>query len=515
MNDLISLRRLTWEEGTSFFDELALIQKADRNATHRRLRVFDTFDWRLFGRGQTLTVERVDGTYRWRWTTIKGVLLRQYQSRKRPDFAENLPRGPLRTSLEKLTDIRRILPRVQLEIATQELCFLDRYRKTTLRLELSKARSTGIALSGKRLPESKELETVLRIQGLKGFERDYFKILERLERRSLVQPSPSLVEQALRLNEPPAGEYRSKPFVAMEAKDPAWKVIADLLLAQLKVTDDNVEGTIRDLDPEFLHDLRVSVRRSRSVLGQMNGVFDLGAIAPFRDGLKRIGGHTGPLRDLDVFKIDYPKLVGELDEQHQSSIEPLKVFLEERHLEEQKRLASVLRSTQFKEFILRWSAFLEEPVSGPVGEEQIKALVQNRTWRRWIRMKKRGRQIVDNSPDDDLHEVRLDAKKLRYQLELFGQLFPQTPLIRLVKGLKQLQEVLGSFNDRCVQVECLSRYSEEMVARGEVPVATFLAMGRLQSILDDQRRFFKHQFKTEFDKFLEYESVLAKLFRKG
>ncbi len=515
MNDLISLRKLTWEEGTSFFDELGMAQKSERKATHRFLRVFDTFDWRFFGRGETLTVERVKGTYRWRWTTIKGVLLRQYQSRKLPDFAENLPPGPLRASLEKLTDIRRILPRVQMEVATDELCFLDRFRKTTLRLELSKARSTGIALSGKREPESCGLETVLQIQGLKGFERDYFRILERLERRSFIQPSPSLVKQALLLNRPPAGEYRSKPFILMKAKDSASKVIADILQAQLKVTEDNVEGTIRDLDPEFLHDLRVSVRRSRSVLGQMKGVFNLAAIAPFRDGLKRIGGHTGPLRDLDVFKIDFPKLVGELDAKHQGSIQPLKLFLEMRHREEQKRLASVLRSTEINEFILRWSAFLEEPITGPVGEERIRALVQDRTWRRWIRMKKRGLQIEDHSPDEDLHEVRLDAKKLRYQLELFGQLFPQAPLLRLVKGLKQLQEVLGSFNDRCVQVDCLSRYSEEMVSRGEVQVATFLAMGRLQSTLDQQRRFFKHQFKTEFGKFLKYESVLAKLFRKG
>ena len=45
---------------------------------------------------------------------------------------------------------------------------------------------------------------------------------------------------------------------------PAAEAAATILLRLLDTVEANVPGVLRDIDTEFLHDLRVSVRGSRS-----------------------------------------------------------------------------------------------------------------------------------------------------------------------------------------------------------------------------------------------------------
>ena len=47
---------------------------------------------------------------------------------------------------------------------------------------------------------------------------------------------------------------------------PAGAAAAAILLRLLDTIDANVAGVLADTDTEFLHDLRVSVRRTRSAL---------------------------------------------------------------------------------------------------------------------------------------------------------------------------------------------------------------------------------------------------------
>ena len=47
---------------------------------------------------------------------------------------------------------------------------------------------------------------------------------------------------------------------------PAGEAAAAILLRLLDTIDANVAGVLADIDTEFLHDLRVSVRRTRSAL---------------------------------------------------------------------------------------------------------------------------------------------------------------------------------------------------------------------------------------------------------
>ena len=67
--------------------------------------------------------------------------------------------------------------------------------------------------------------------------------------------------------------FPAKVEVPLRSEERADVAAAAVLRALLEVIEANFEGTIDDIDSEFLHDLRVSVRRSRAVQRELKGVF--------------------------------------------------------------------------------------------------------------------------------------------------------------------------------------------------------------------------------------------------
>ncbi len=59
----------------------------------------------------------------------------------------------------------------------------------------------------------------------------------------------------------------------MAADERSDVVVARVLARLLEIQDANLPGALADSDVEFLHDFRVAIRRTRSVLREMRGVF--------------------------------------------------------------------------------------------------------------------------------------------------------------------------------------------------------------------------------------------------
>ena len=114
-------------------------------------------------------------------------------------------------------------------------------------------------------------------------------------------------------------------------------------------------------------------------------------------------------------------------------------------------------------------------------------MAADRIRRVYRRMVRDGRKIDDDSPDEDLHELRKRGKELRYLLELFGYLYPPDVVKPMVRALKDLQDVLGHFQDRSVQTDMLRATAEELAGLRDGPGAV-LAAGRLIAELEADQR---------------------------
>ena len=225
-----------------------------------------------------------------------------------------------------------------------------------------------------------------------------------------------------------------------------------VLLQLLDTLEANVPGTLRDIDTEFLHDLRVAVRRTRSALKLAGDVLPASVPARFRPEFKWLGDLTTPTRDLDVYLLNYDEMADALVSATPAELEPFHAHLARRRVIEQRALARGLRSARFSRLTCEWRSVLTG-LSVPRAGERTAELAARRLRRAHRRVLRQGRAISADSPAEQLHDLRKRCKELRYLLEIFASVFDPQAYQRALKDLKGLQDCLGEFQDHQVQQE--------------------------------------------------------------
>jgi CHAD domain-containing protein len=265
--------------------------------------------------------------------------------------------------------------------------------------------------------------------------------------------------------------------------DTALRAILARLLATLRA---NVDGVLADLDPEYLHDLRVATRRARSALAQLKGVLDESRAAALRAELKWLGNATNPCRDLDVYLLEMGDFRRQLGDSA-GDLDPLQRLLERDRRRALGKVRRALRSARFSRLIDSWEELASSPSgSGPGPPNAARPIVDvsgERIIKAYRRMVARGSNLSDGPSPEILHRIRIDGKKLRYLLEFFASLHDPKTITTLVRELKQLQDILGGFNDMTVQQARLVAFAEELMASEETRAETLLAMGRLEAAM--------------------------------
>lgn len=477
-------------EGLEVLETLASRFPAKRDGYPAETLIYhDTFDWRLFRTGSLLTTSPDRATAAWK--PMDG-LREPLELEFLPAFARDLPPGPIRDQLEPLLEMRRLLPIVELEQRQQVLHVMDEEEKTVVRLVLRQAWA-GRPGENERIP----LPVALEVRRLRGYDREYEALAEFLRTElGLVSSEWDDFRASLAAIGRKPGDYTSKLRLHLDPSARADESLASILRRLLSTLLLNEDGTRQDLDSEFLHDFRVSVRRTRSALTQVKGVFPPQVVDHFRREFAWLGKVTGPTRDLDVYLLKIGDYGGALPAQVRGDLAPLRDFLGRRQKLEQQLLVSHLDSVRYKELIQTWSQFLQDlpRSSAPHAERAIREVASQRIWKAWRKVWKKGRAIGPRTPAEALHSLRIDGKKLRYLLEFFRSLYPAAEVDVLIKALKPLQENLGDFQDLEVQQGKLREFALQMQDDGSANAPTLMAMGELVAGLrrlqvDERLRF--------------------------
>src|SRR5262249_47985173 len=134
-----------------------------------------------------------------------------------------------------------------------------------------------------------------------------------------------------------------------------------VLLRLLDTLEANVPGTVHDTDTEFLHDLRVAVRRTRSAIKLCGDVLAPGTAEAFRGEFKWLGDGTTPIRDLDVYLLGYGGMAAALLAATPAELAPFHDHPAQRREVEQRELARALRSRRFLDMTKAWRGALAAP----------------------------------------------------------------------------------------------------------------------------------------------------------
>jgi CHAD domain-containing protein len=485
----------------------------------RRRTWLDTFDWRLFnagllleheharrgGHGGRIILSAADGSLRAEQPATG------WQS-MRPAPSAAIPPGPVSDIIGSVVSPRALLP-VARAVSTREvLRLINADGKTVARLVVERT-----STQEHHLPLALEIAEV---RGYPGQARRAAALLA-----SVANPAADADFAAVMTHAAAAGQarrpgsYSGKVEADLTAQMPAVVAVVTLLLHLLDTLEQNVDGVLRDIDTEFLHDLRVAVRRTRAAIKLLGDTLPGGLAARYRDEFKWLGDLTTPVRDLDVHLLGFEDLAGSLIAFPAADLEPFRDFLARRRALEFRRLAAGLRSPRFRVLVHDWRKALLEVRDVP-GKRQRKqaaaALAAERTGRATAQLLRRGAAIAATSPAESLHDLRKRGKELRYLLEFFAPIFDAAVYRSVISDLKKLQDCLGDFQDSEVQRDEIGVLAQAMLrdsapqgaARGAAQgpslaalAPTLLAMGEISARLAVLQQAARADFTDRFARF--------------
>ena len=482
----------------------------------RRRTWLDTFDWRLDRAGLNLTYENARRGSRLLLTTkhdtakpdnAKPDTIEAEQPTagwqpRRPSLAEDLPAGPVRDRIEKLAAPRALLPVATTSTTVSVNRLTNPDGKTVARLIVEASTVTQAGVTAR-------LSTRLFIAEVRGYPAQARRAARLLADTPGVSPATrTLLEEALSALRRHPADYTNSVDAEITAPMPAPVAVAILLLRLLDTLEQNVDGVIRDIDTEFLHDLRVSVRRTRSAIKLLADVLPAGLAEQYGPEFKWLGDLTTPTRDLDVHLLGLPAMAEHLLAASPEDLEPFRAFLARRRAREFKALTAVMRSPRFRTLTEHWRKALVEVRDAAAPRKRRQAhhltaaeLATARTARVFRKVAAQGGAITQDSAPQSLHDLRKRCKDLRYLLEFFAPLYEPTKYKKVVGDLKQLQDCLGEFQDSEVQREEIRVLADAMLADRAAPAATLLAMGEIAAKLALSQAEARADFSRRFARF--------------
>ncbi len=454
----------------------------------------DTFDWRLHRAGLTAAHITSARPAELVLAGPAGEYVSQEASGLRwPALPAELPAGPVTGKLQEVAGIRALLPAARTVTSVQERRILNPDDKTVAWVTVERTTVSH--------PAAAQLPVQLKVTAVRGYQAQaerITQILAAVPGTTTVVPRP--LDAALAAAGRHPEDYSNKLSVPLAPDLPARLALRALLLTLLDTLQSNVMGTIRATDTEFLHDLRVSVRRTRSALKLVGDVLPGGLASRFGPEFKWLGDLTTPTRDLDVYLLDYQAIAAGL-----VAAEPGRAGAVPRAPGPPARRGTAAPGPgaavgPLHRDVLRMAGGPHRARRFP-GAEPIAAVAADRLRRAHQRVLRQGRAITPASAPERLHDLRKRCKELRYLLEFFASLYDPQAYQRAVKDLKGLQDCLGEFQDCEVQRHEIREFAGQMIASRQVPATALLAMGELAGQVGLRERRARQEFAGQFGDF--------------
>jgi CHAD domain-containing protein len=240
----------------------------------------------------------------------------------------------------------------------------------------------------------------------------------------------------------------TEPSIELPAED----TVGPFLAAELRLLDAKVqEAAPRVLgapDAEAVHDLRVAIRRTRTLLEVGREVFGRFRADEVRRALRDVHRATGALRDEEVLL--------ELIESLKVERPDVRSWIEARHRRE-RRLRTALRRKIRSGEIDRGRELLGALLAfrvKPCRERRLSKFARRAVETARADIERMGRPAHDDV--EGLHLLRIRYKRLRYTVETFATALPED-IQALAPMASRFQSRLGDVHDADVGLLCVQQ----------------------------------------------------------
>lgn len=261
---------------------------------------------------------------------------------------------------------------------------------------------------------------------------------------------------------------------------------------------------LKDQDPEALHQMRVGMRRLRTAVTGFAPALDLPSAAQEKQ-IGKIARILGELRDLDVLKEALEnQYFPALPKSEQKLINTALDYLEKKRTDTFKRIKKTLAGkSSYQKLKQAFHDWFKEPkyqvtAQLPILEvlpdlllPEISNFLLHPGWLVGIERDETGirpkanldHQAVEeqlHQQGELLHDLRKQAKRVRYQMELFTDFYGEA-YAAYCKDVKRVQEVLGNIQDSVVLGEFLIEALQTEKAKLPNNLSKELAESRYQA----------------------------------
>ena len=283
---------------------------------------------------------------------------------------------------------------------------------------------------------------------------------------------------------------------------------ARTLLKHLNTMMGMIDGVRQNEDIECLHRMRVASRRLRSLLPLFSDCLPPKQRTRWRKQLRRVTRALGEARDADVQIACLQKeLAACQDEKQRPGLARLLLRFQQRRQGMQAPLVSTLKRLTSRrhinrlEMALRYLLATSQLYATPESARHTYNRSRAAIMRRLQTVLATAATVRGPQSGTELHATRITVKRLRYTLQAFAPLYPNT-LNDAIRTARKLQDVLGNLHDCDVWVETLPQFLEEEKARtlmyfGDTQPFEALVPGVMA--LRDQRRQQRARHYEEFE----------------
>lgn len=416
---------------------------ADSDVAHLHAIYFDTADRDLAGRGMSLRIRQADGA---RVQTVKddgkgGAGLFARAEWEMP-VADDVPVLDARTPVAALLGeaVHAIEPAFHVDVERRR--WIVEQDGAVIELVLDR----GQASAGDRQAAICEVELELK----SGAPDALFLLARRIDAEIPVRPGVlTKAERGYRLRDAVAASVKAEP-VALDPSMTAEEAFSRIAGSCLRHYRLNEALLLDHYDARALHQARVAVRRLRSAFWLFMPMLEKADVARFQGELKWLAAMLGEARNLDVLADRAEE--GELRDR-----------LDAVRTEAHGRVRQWLESARVRALLIDLVEWLTLGTGQAEGERAEPAVefAARRLQRLHKRIAKEGAHLAKLT-DEARHEVRKDAKKLRYASEFFAGLFAgrrqRRRQAKFITALEEVQTGLGELNDLVAAPGLLAHY---------------------------------------------------------
>lgn len=221
--------------------------------------------------------------------------------------------------------------------------------------------------------------------------------------------------------------------------------------------------------PEEIHQLRVAARRLRVALRLFGRMLPSKDATRFKNELRWFARSLGDARDLDVYTETFKTYLQTLPADQRGGLSGYQMYLRRERAEARARAAAAVASPRAAALLADLQLFVAAgPSAGALrrwGSLSVRDAMRQGVRRSVARVRRQGNELTTRARPAQLHGLRIKAKRLRYELEFFADVYPL--LKQAAKECKGLQELLGTHQDVYAANARLRRYAALLRKQGE------------------------------------------------